>query len=136
MLLFKVAFSLFSNINQLPCSTLDWVLNSQSELTECCTSIIGNFQYKRRLIPMLTCPIAFCSGGCPYYILLPLPAKCLSEFNVVAYAFTSTIIVKIYNIVMYDRALKVMKFLANGCLESQTFKLCMDIVSCITLSIK
>ena len=30
--MFKVAFSLFSNINQSACSTLDWVLNNQSDV--------------------------------------------------------------------------------------------------------
>ena len=54
--MFKVAFSLLSNINQSACSTLDRVMNSQSEFTECCISIIGNFQYIIKLIPMLTCP--------------------------------------------------------------------------------
>ena len=46
--MFKIAFSLFYNINQSACSTLDWVLNSQSDLTECCLSNIWNFQFIRR----------------------------------------------------------------------------------------
>ena len=37
------AFSLFSKINQSACSTCDLVLNSQSELTECCINIFGIF---------------------------------------------------------------------------------------------
>ena len=40
----EVAISLVSNINQSTPSSLDWVLNSQSELTECSITIIGNFQ--------------------------------------------------------------------------------------------
>ena len=31
MLMFKVAFSLFSITNQSACSTLDWVVNNQSD---------------------------------------------------------------------------------------------------------
>ena len=31
----------FSNTNQSTYSTIDWVWNSQSEMTECCISIIG-----------------------------------------------------------------------------------------------
>ena len=42
MLMFKIAFSFVSNINQSARSSLDWLLKSQSELTECCISIIGN----------------------------------------------------------------------------------------------
>ena len=44
ILMLEVALPSNSNINQSACSTLDWVLNSQSELTECCISISGNFQ--------------------------------------------------------------------------------------------
>ena len=29
--MFKIAFSFFSNINQSACSTVDWVLNIQSD---------------------------------------------------------------------------------------------------------
>ena len=49
--MFKVDFSLLSNIDWSACSTLDSVLNSQSdcdELTKCCIYIIGNHQYVRR----------------------------------------------------------------------------------------
>ena len=35
MLTFKVAFSFISNINQSACSTLEWVLSSQSEFSDC-----------------------------------------------------------------------------------------------------
>ena len=52
--MFKVAFSLIPNINQSACSTLDWVLNSQSELTECCKHH-WEFPITKRIIP--TCPI-------------------------------------------------------------------------------
>ena len=48
MLTFKVAFSLFSNINQSACSILDWLWTINQISTECCISIIGNFQYNRR----------------------------------------------------------------------------------------
>ena len=48
MLMFKVPFSLFSNINQSACSTLDWLWTTNQISTECCIRIIGNFQYNRR----------------------------------------------------------------------------------------
>ena len=36
-------FHIIFQYNQSACSTIDWVLNSPSEMTECCLSIIGNF---------------------------------------------------------------------------------------------
>ena len=48
MLMLNIAFSLISNINQSACSTLNWVMNSQSELPEFCKSIIGNFQLMKQ----------------------------------------------------------------------------------------
>ena len=59
MSMFKVAFSLMSNMNQSACSTLDWVLNIQSELTKYCVSIIG-YPINKKIIPMSTCPIVCC----------------------------------------------------------------------------
>ena len=50
--MFKVAFSLISNINQSACSPLDWMFDILSELTECCRSIIRNFQLIRRAIDL------------------------------------------------------------------------------------
>ena len=49
MLMFKVAFSLFNDINQSACSTLDQVLNSQLDFDWVLyLSIIGIFQFIRR----------------------------------------------------------------------------------------
>ena len=59
MSMFKVALSLMSNMNQSACSTLDWVLNIQSELTKYCVSIIG-YPINKKIIPMSTCPIVCC----------------------------------------------------------------------------
>ena len=66
--MFKVAISIFSNISQSVCSTLDWVLNSQSDLTKeyyvkktpwfdwvlhtCCCE----FPIQKKIIQILTCP--------------------------------------------------------------------------------
>ena len=47
--IFKVIFSLFSNVKRSACRTLDWRTSSQSIFaTECLLSIIGIFQCIRR----------------------------------------------------------------------------------------
>ena len=57
MLTFKVVFSLLYNINQSACSTLDWVLNSQSEFDWVLYKHHWEFPIHKKIIPMLTCPI-------------------------------------------------------------------------------
>ena len=66
MLMFKVAFSLFSNINQSVCRALDWVLISQSDF-DWVLSCHWEFPIHKKIIPMSTCPI--CSNATH---LLPL----------------------------------------------------------------
>ena len=55
--MFIVAFPLISNINQSACSTLSWVLNSQSELTEYNYKHHWEFPINKKTTLMLTCPI-------------------------------------------------------------------------------
>ena len=58
-LLWKLPSHFFC-INQYACSTLDWVMNSQSEFDWVAYKhMIGNSQKSERIIPMLICPIIF-----------------------------------------------------------------------------
>ena len=61
MIIFKVAFSLISYIKQSSCSTLDWVMNSQSESTLSRFWLAVHHHWKfpinKKTILMLTCPI-------------------------------------------------------------------------------
>ena len=61
--MFKDAFSSFSNINQSTCSTLDWVMNSQSNLTK----HHWVFTLQRKIIPKLTYPITCTCQQCLTY---------------------------------------------------------------------
>ena len=58
MLMFKVAFSLFLDTNQSASSTLDWVLNNQSDFDWVLYQNHWQFSINKKIIPMLTCPIA------------------------------------------------------------------------------
>ena len=53
---------IFQHQPRLSCSTFDWVLNSQSELTECCSCTTSQssllFPIHKKIIPTLTCSIA------------------------------------------------------------------------------
>ena len=53
--MFKVAFPLISNISWSTCRTLDWVLSSQSELTECFMSMYAHSDCEN-----LSCPYHMC----------------------------------------------------------------------------
>ena len=57
MIMFKVTFSLFSNINRSACSTLDWVLNSHSDFDWVLYKHHLEIQINKKIIPILTCPI-------------------------------------------------------------------------------
>ena len=57
MLMFKVAFSLFSNINNSPCRALDWVFNGQSDFDWVFYMHNWEFLIHKKIIAMLTCPI-------------------------------------------------------------------------------
>ena len=59
MLMFKVAFSLFATMNQSACSTLDRVLNNQSDFDSVLKYMHHwEFAIQQKIIPMLTCPNA------------------------------------------------------------------------------
>ena len=57
VLMFKVAFSLFSNINQSACSTPGWVLNSQSDFDRVMYTLHWEFLIHEKVISMLICLI-------------------------------------------------------------------------------
>ena len=56
----NVAFSLFSNINKSTCSTLDWVLNSQSGFDLVLYKHLWEFPIQKKIIPIVACPICIC----------------------------------------------------------------------------
>ena len=56
MLMFNVAFSSFSNINQSACSALDGVLKSQSDFDWELYKRHREFSIRKKIIPMSTCP--------------------------------------------------------------------------------
>ena len=53
----SMAFSLFAQINQSACNTLDWVLNSQSEFEWWLYKYHWEIPTHEQIIPMLTRPI-------------------------------------------------------------------------------
>ena len=56
-LLFKVAFLSISNINQSPCSTLNWVWYESIRIDWVLYEHHGEFPINKKIIPMLACPI-------------------------------------------------------------------------------
>ena len=57
MLMFKVAFSLFSNINQSVCRTLAWVLSNQSYFDRVLYMHYWEFPIQKKIFPIVICPI-------------------------------------------------------------------------------
>ena len=53
----QVACSIFPNVNQSACSTLDWVLDSESDFGWVLYKNNWEFPLRKKITPMLSCPI-------------------------------------------------------------------------------